>query len=323
MGGFTTPAQPIDQQYQTDDQFYDTQNGGGFDNFGQDSIADEINKELDQLLGNEPAPQGGQQGGASVSDSRFESFLEEQRQQREYERQQRQLQLTQQQRDQQEREAQLERERLKQEAEAKAKAYRPQFQQIALTEDQKRAYADADPYIRSIVNEVLGQVWDTSITPVLTDQQQSILDLAKRPTQASLSVEQQVALSRPNVNSIVAEPEFARYLAEPVEGTGMTRRDLMNVAYQRADVGSVVTMLDAYSAAKEKNRPSRSATPNGSVHSAPQGGQGGQQRRVRPYSDLSKAQAQFRQGRITRDKLVEIENHFETLASNGLVDYNK
>lgn len=322
MGDFI-PAQPVNQNYQTDDQFYDTQNGGGFDNFGQDNLVDEINTELDKLLGNDPANQGGQNGGVAPSDPRFDSFLEEQRQQREYERQQRQLQLTQQQRDQQERESQLERERLKQEAEAKAKAYRPQFQQVALTEDQKKAYADADPYIRSIVNEVLGQVWDTSITPVLTDQQQSILDLAKRPTQASLSVEQQVALSRPNVNSIVAEPEFARYLAEPVEGTGMTRRDLMNVAYQRADVGSVVTMLDAYSAAKDKNRPTRSATPNGSVHSAPQGGQGGQQRRVRPYSDLSKAQAQFRQGRITRDKLVEIENHFETLASNGLVDYNK
>ena len=322
MGDFI-PAQPVNQNYQSDDQFYDTQNGGGFDNYGQDNLVDEINTELDKLLGNEPTTQDGQQGGATANDPRFESFLEEQRQQREYERQQRQLQLTQQQRDQQERESQLERERLKQEAEAKAKAYRPQFQEVALTEDQKKAYADADPYIRSIVNELLGQVWDTSITPVLTDQQQSILDLAKRPTQASLSVEQQVALSRPNVNSIVAEPEFARYLAEPVEGTGMTRRDLMNVAYQRADVGSVVTMLDAYSAAKEKNRPSRSATPNGSVHSAPQGGQGGQQRRVRPYSDLSKAQAQFRQGRITRDKLVEIENHFETLASNGLVDYNK
>ena len=322
MGDFI-PAQPVNQNYQTDDQFYDTPNGGGFDNFGQDNLADEINAELDKLVGNDPATQGGQQGGATPNDPRFESFLEEQRQQREYERQQQQLRQTQEQRDNQERQAQLERERLKQEAEAKAKGYRPQLQQVALTEEQKKAYADADPYIRSIVNEVLGQVWDTSITPALTDQQQSILDLAKRPTQASLSVEQQVALSRPNVNSIVAEPEFARYLAEPVEGTGMTRRDLMNVAYQRADVGSVVTMLDAYSAAKEKNRPSRSATPNGSVHSAPQGGQGGQQRRVRPYSDLSKAQAQFRQGRITRDKLVEIENHFETLASNGLVDYNK
>ena len=322
MGDFI-PAQPVNQNYQTDDQFYDTRNGGGFDNFGQDNLADEINAELDKLLGNDPATQGGKQGGATPNDPRFDSFLEEQRQQREYERQQQQLRQTQEQRDNQERQAQLERERLKQEAEAKAKGYRPQLQQVALTEEQKKAYADADPYIRSIVNEVLGQVWDTSITPALTDQQQSILDLAKRPTQASLSVEQQVALSRPNVNSIVAEPEFARYLAEPVEGTGMTRRDLMNVAYQRADVGSVVTMLDAYSAAKEKNRPSRSATPNGSVHSAPQGGQGGQQRRVRPYSDLSKAQAQFRQGRITRDKLVEIENHFETLASNGLVDYNK
>lgn len=322
MGGFI-PAQPVNQNYQTDDQFYDTQNGGGFDNFNQSNIDDEINDELDKLLGNEPTTQDGQQGGATANDPRFESFLEEQRQQREYERQQRQLQLTQQQRDQQEREVQLERERLKQEAEAKAKAYRPQFQQVALTEDQKKAYADADPYIRSIVNEVLGQVWDTSITPVLTDQQQSILDLAKRPTQVSMSVEQQVALSRPNVNSIAAEPEFARYLAEPVEGTGMTRRDLMNVAYQRSDVGSVVTMLDAYTAAKDKNRPTRSATPNGSVHSAPQGGQGGQQRRIRPYSDLGKAQAQFRRGQITRDKLVEIENHFETLASNGLVDYNK
>lgn len=322
MGDFI-PAQPVNQNYQTDDQFYDAQNGGGFDNYGQDNLADEINTELDKLLGNEPATQGGQQGGATPNDPRFDSFLEEQRQQREYDRQQQQLRQTQEQRDNQERQAQLERERLKQEAEAKAKGYRPQFQEVALTEDQKKAYADADPYIRSIVNEVLGKVWDTSITPALTDHQQSILDLAKRPTQTSLSVEQQVALSRPNVNSIVAEPEFARYLAEPVEGTGMTRRDLMNVAYQRADVGSVVTMLDAYSAAKEKNRPSRSATPNGSVHSAPQGGQGGQQRRVRPYSDLSKAQAQFRQGRITRDKLVEIENHFETLASNGLVDYNK
>ena len=315
MGGFI-PAQPVNQNYQTDDQFYDTQNGGGFDTYGQDQLADDINTELDKLLGNEPATQGGQQGGAPVEDTRFNSFLEEHRQQQ-------QLRQTQEQRDNQERTAQLERERLKQEAETKAKAYRPQFQQVALTEDQKKAYADADPYIRSVINEVLGSMWDTSITPALTDHQQSILDLAKRPTQASLSVEQQVALSRPNVNSLVVEPEFARYLAEPVEGTGMTRRDLMNVAYQRSDVGSVVTMLDAYTAAKDKNRPTRSATPNGSVHSAPQGGQGGQQRRIRPYSDLGKAQAQFRRGQITRDKLVEIENHFETLASNGLVDYNK
>ena len=322
MGDFI-PAQPVNQQYQTDNQFYDTQNGGGFDTYGQDQLADDINTELDKLLGNEPATQGGQQGGAPVEDSRFSQFLEEQRQQREYDRQQQQSRQTQEQRDNQERTSQLERERIKNEAEAKAKGYRPQFQQVALTEDQKKAYADADPYIRSVINEVLGTIWDSSITPALADHQQSILDLAKRPTQVSMSVEQQVALSRPNVNSIAAEPEFARYLAEPVEGTGMTRRDLMNVAYQRSDVGSVITMLDAYSAAKDKNRPQRSATPNGSVHSAPQGGQGGQQRRVRPYSDLSKAQAQFRQGRITRDKLVEIENHFETLASNGLVDYNK
>lgn len=322
MGDFI-PAQPVDQQYQNDNQFYDQQNGGGFDNFNQSNIDDEINDELDKLLGNEATPNNGGQGNAPVEDSRFSQFLEEQRQQREYDRQQQQSRQTQEQRDNQERTSQLERERIKNEAEAKAKGYRPQFQQVALTEDQKKAYADADPYIRSVINEVLGTIWDSSITPALADHQQSILDLAKRPTQVSMSVEQQVALSRPNVNSIAAEPEFARYLAEPVEGTGMTRRDLMNVAYQRSDVGSVITMLDAYSAAKDKNRPQRSATPNGSVHSAPQGGQGGQQRRVRPYSDLAKAQAQFRQGLITRDKYVQIENHFEALASNGLVDYNK
>ena len=86
MGDFI-PAQPVTQNYQTDDQFYDTQNGGGFDNFGQDNLVDEINTELDKLLGNDPATQGGQQGGATPNDPRFDSFLEEQRQQREYERQ--------------------------------------------------------------------------------------------------------------------------------------------------------------------------------------------------------------------------------------------
>lgn len=50
MGDFI-PAQPVNQNYQTDDQFYDTQNGGGFDNYGQDNLVDEINTELDKLLG--------------------------------------------------------------------------------------------------------------------------------------------------------------------------------------------------------------------------------------------------------------------------------
>ena len=115
MGDFI-PAQPVNQQYQTDNQFYDTQNGGGFDTYGQDQLADDINTELDKLLGNEPATQGGQQGGAPVEDTRFNSFLEEQRQQREYDRQQQQLRQTQEQRDNQERTSQLERERIKNEA---------------------------------------------------------------------------------------------------------------------------------------------------------------------------------------------------------------
>lgn len=318
MGDFI-PAQPVTQSYQTDDQFYDVDNGGNFES----GSADQINDELDRLLEiNNPSSDDGRNTDTQ-NDSRFNAFLEEQRQQREYERQQFQSRQQQDAQARREQETQLERERLKQEAELRAKAYRPQFATIAITEDQKKAYADADPYIRSIVSEMLGHVWDNGISPALTDQQHSILDLAKRPTQTSLSVEQQIALSRPNVNSIVAEPEFARYLTEPVEGTGMTRRDIMNFAYQKNDVASVITMLDSYTSSKANARPNRSASPIGSVHSAPQGGQGGRQQRMRPYSDLGKAQAQFRQGRITRDKLVDIENHFESLAQSGLVDYSK
>ena len=321
MGGF---SQPVNQNYQTDDQFYDTQNGGQFDSYGQGFSDDQINDELDRLLDvSAPAVQDGATNTTPVSDGNINLFLEEQRQQREFERQQADARRRQEDLDRKSQQSQLERERLKQEAETKTKVYRPQFNNIALTEEQKKVYADADPYIRSVVQEILGSVWDANITPALTEHQQSILDLAKRPTEFSLSVEQQVAISRPNVNGVVAEPEFARYLAEPVEGTGMTRRDIMNIAYQRGDANAVVTMLDTYTANKEKSRPNRTASPTASVHSAPQGGGQGGAKRARPYSELTKAQSLFRQGRITRDKLVEIEDRFEALASNGLVDYNK
>ena len=68
MGDFI-PAQPVNQNYQSDDQFYDTRNGGGFDNFGQDNLADEINTELDKLLGNGPATQGGRNGAVCLCGS--------------------------------------------------------------------------------------------------------------------------------------------------------------------------------------------------------------------------------------------------------------
>lgn len=319
MGDFI-PA-PTEQQYQTDDQFY--AKGGGFDNFGADT--DAINTELDSLLGNAPAHQGGEggQGGQGGDNGeQFKSFIEETRRQRELDRQQFENRQQQEAADRRQREIELERERIKLEAENKAKSFRPQFEQIALTEEQKKVYADADPYITAIVNERLSQIWDNNITPALAEHQQKIMDLAQRPTEVSLSVEQQVALSRPNVNSIVAEPEFARYLAESVEGLGMTRRDIMSYAYQKNDVSTVLTILDSYTASKDKHRPQRSVTPTGGVHSAPQGGRGGQPR-MRGVSELDNAQAKFRQGQITREKLTEIENHFETLAQQGLIDYNK
>lgn len=323
MGGFTKQQNPVPQSYANDDSFYTEE--GGFDNFGQGS-SDDINDELDRLLSNEPEQQdqgGGFQQAAPTNNDAFKAYIEEQRQQREYDKQQRAQQSALDAQARQAQQEQLQKEQLKQQAEAKAKAYRPQFDSIALTDDQKKTYADADPYIRYVVQEMLGNVWDKNLTPALTEQQQHILDIAQRPTQYSLPIEQQVALSRPNVNSIVGEPEFQRYLAEPVEGTGMTRRDLMNFAYSKNNVSSVISMLDAYTEAKGKAKPTRSANPQSGVHSAPQGGGQGGQPRVRAFSELNQAQTKFRQGTITREKLQEIENHFEHLAQMNLIDYNK
>lgn len=301
---------PVEQQYQTDDQYQDEQ------------FSESINRELDSLLDINTPTDTDPTKHNPTDDSQFKSFIEEQKQQRLYDQQQREQQQQQQQREQRERDLALSREQLKLEAEAKAKQYAPQFDNIVLSEAQRSAYAESEPYIRSLVQDILGDVWANNINPALTDHQQSIMDLAKRPTQVSMSMEQQIALSRPNINSIVNEPEFQRYLAEPVEGTNLTRRDVMNLQYSRSDVGGVVTMIDAYTAARDKSRPTRSLTPSGSAHSAPQGGQGGQQQRKRSYSELSRAQAAHRQGRMTRDKLTEIENHFEILDQRGLVDYN-
>ena len=102
----------------------------------------------------------------------------------------------------------------------------------------------------------------------------------------------------------------------------MTRREIMDTAYKSGNVASITTMLGSFRTGKDQARPQRSASPSATIGSAPQGGQGAQQR-VRPYSELTNAQQRFRMGQITREQYNQIENSFEVLATKQLVDYNK
>lgn len=325
MGDFTD-QQVNQQQYQTSGEFYGA--GGQFEQSHAplpSSDTDDINRELDELLGGAPDDEGGQggQGGAAPDSNRlFAELLREQRQQREADsirhRQQQELET----KARQQQETENKAKQLREQAAQRALAYQPQFNEVQLTDEQRAAYAGSDPYIQSVVQAQVKKLWEDSLAPALTDHQQSLLELSSRPTQTSISIEERVALARPDINQIANSPEFQRYLAEPVEGTGMTYRDIMAVAYQQNNVNAVISMVDSFNNSKNKHAPKRSATPTGSLNSAPTGGNGGSPK-ARNYSELATAHADFRRGLITPEKMQKIENLFENLAQQGLVNMDK
>lgn len=291
------------------------------DNFDNDEF--DIDAELDALLApTEAAPLV--QGTPSVAgnNEEFRQFLDEQRQQRELDRQRFQLESSRQE------EAQRNQQRAFQDQQRvdaiknRVQSFRPQFVEHQLDEETRTAYKGADPYIRAMVDSALKEQWDKHIIPALTHYETELEQVKTRPTTAqTLSTEDRVQLMRPEVSTMIKEADFQRFLSEPVDGTGMTRKELMNFAYEKGNVNSVVQQLDTYASRKSQAKPQRSVQMTSGMHSAPTGG--ARQPKTRGISELSNAQAKFRMGQITRDKLDAIENLFEDLASRSLVDYNK
>ncbi len=284
----------------------------------------DINQQLDSLLAEpQDTPSQATVGAPNENLEQFRSFIQEQREQRQLDRQRLDLETQRFQEDQRKQAEQLKTQNLQAETRTRVEQrFKPQFQQIAIDDATRETYKASDPYIRSIVENALKEQWENNIIPALAHYEYEVETLRSRPqaTQA-LSTEDRVALIRPQVADIIKEQDFQRFLAEPVEGTGLTRREVMNFAYERGNVNSVVQQLDAYSSRKGGAKQTRTAQPTGGVHSAPTGGRG-RNGRPRPISELNTAQNAYRTGRITLQKLQTIENLFEDLASKNMVDYN-
>lgn len=309
---------PLDQDF----------GGNGFQEQGfQDEY--DVAAELDALLSGDdltpPAPQGqqgqqGQQGNANADT--FRQYIEEQRAERtlteqrlELERQRLNMTVEEQRRQQ---EAQQRQEEIKN----RVARFAPKIPERHVPQEMVDAYKGADPYIQSVVEKALKEQWEQTYAPAFSHYEEQIETLRNtKPTPATMSMDDRIAIMRPEVNQLVREAGFNAFLAEPVEGTGMTRKELLNIAYERNNVNAVLQHLDAYKAASASARPNRRVAPNSGVHSAPTGRQA--QARMVAYSQLNEAQAKYRQGMISQERLMAIESRFEDLAARGLVDYNK
>lgn len=280
-----------------------------------DSSADAINAELDRMLATQAPQEQHEQPPQTTAPQNdvLRDFVAEERARREADMQAR--------RELEQRQAEENyRRSLEQTSQEVVSKFRPSFH-YEVPEDVRNVYKDADPYVRSVVAEMLNSMWDNNLQPMAQNLIQGQAELATRqPAAAGLSVDDRVMIAKPNMQQLVTEPQFQNFLSEYVDGTGMTRRDIMDVAYRSGNTNSIVSLLNDYEGKRNGSRQQRGVTPSSNVNAVPSGDARAPRRRS--ISELNNARRDFRTGKITRENLGAIETMFEDLAARNLVDMN-
>ena len=131
-----------------------------------------------------------------------------------------------------------------------------------------------------------------------------------------------------NVEGLMTDPSFAAYLDTPIPYSGgVTPRKALLAAYDSRDLSGVTDVFAGYNARTQPQpQPQPQPTPtyqSGSPYANPTPAKVSAAGNTIPMSAVSKAQADFSAGRISREVFGALLTKFEAAQRNGLLDPNR
>jgi hypothetical protein len=165
--------------------------------------------------------------------------------------------------------------------------------EIQLSDKEKEIYGDSLPVIEKIVKRHLKEFksnLDAKLDDITATTNKN--DLASFVNAVQLKVA--------NARTLTRDPGFIRYLSERVPGTGLTRKQIFDLAHENRDLEAVVSIFEGYSAdtpdaAASMRAPSTiAANPQVTAPTRPTQGR----KPVFKESDSRKLSEDFRTGKI-------------------------
>ena len=191
----------------------------------------------------------------------------------------------------------------------------------SLPQEMRTPYEKSLPVITEIAQRFVEHALNNGVASKFDQiEQYTAQQLEWQDRQFELSIQQRV----PNIDGLMNDPNFARYLDTPIPYSGgMTPRKALLAAYDSRDLHGVTDVFAGYAARAQLTQlaqplPTPAMQPSPYANAAPARANGGGT--PIPMSAVNKAQADFSAGRITREVFGVLLNKFEAAQRAGLID---
>lgn len=166
---------------------------------------------------------------------------------------------------------------------------------LELSPNEQEVYKESLPVIEKVVKRHLKQLEN-----VLTNRIEEVKTVSAKNDLSSFV--NAVQLRVPNARALTKDPSFIRYLSERIPGTGLTRKQIFDLAHENRDLEAVVSIFEGFSdkpdATASMKAPS-SVAANPQVTAPTRSTQG--RKPVFKESDSKRLSEDFRSGKISLD----------------------
>lgn len=189
----------------------------------------------------------------------------------------------------------------------------------SLPQDMRTPYEKSLPVIAEVAQRMVEHALNNGVASKFNQFEQFA---AQQNDWQDQQFESAIQQHVPNVDGLINDPNFAQYLDTPIPYSGgMTPRKALLAAYDNRNLSGVTDVFAGYAARTAQAAPQ----PTPSVHhTSPYANVPPARANVGgntiPMSAVTKAQADFSAGRITRDVFGVLLSKFEAAQRAGLID---
>lgn len=196
---------------------------------------------------------------------------------------------------------------------------------IGITDDEKRVYGDAIPLIEKLAAKIAAKAIEDAGLPTLKTDLSTIKENTGKLATTQMTQDENAFIGRvrdrfPKMDEMVREPGWEEYMNRKVPYTPHTFGQLLVAAHNARDFERVTEIMGGYKPTPapvidELATPSRRADNVDPVATAAR-------KPVLKWSERVKANENFRKGRITRERLDQINALYTEAEKEGRINMN-
>lgn len=194
-----------------------------------------------------------------------------------------------------------------------------------LTDEQRRVYADALPVIEKMAGRIVAQALEAAGVPALKTEVSSLKENTGKLANTQLTQDENAFISRvrdrfPKMDSMVKEAGWTEYMQRRVPFSPHTFGQALIAAHNARDFERVAEIFEGYQPTPKPTiddlaTPSRRADTIDPVATA-------QRKPTLKWSERVKASVEFRKGRLSKERMEQIDALYAEAEREGRINMN-